>query len=89
MAPLHKPQLETMNDTINDKQSTEDGGAVDKPAVLGSFTLVSDKEPPKGRELLVRSDSGVYHLTHWRPAYRIFTCQNKGEDTWGWSWIAL
>ena len=24
-----------MNDTINDKQSTEDGGAVGKPAVMG------------------------------------------------------
>jgi hypothetical protein len=27
-----------MNDTINDKQSTEDGGAVGKPAVMPRFT---------------------------------------------------
>lgn len=37
MAPLHKLQLETMSDTINDKQSTEDGGAVGKPAVRRSL----------------------------------------------------
>lgn len=33
MAPQRQPKLETMNDTINDKRSTEDGGAVGKPAV--------------------------------------------------------
>ena len=28
-----------MNDTINDKQSTEDGGAVGKPAVMRRFSV--------------------------------------------------
>ena len=36
-APLEQTQFETMNDTINDKQSTEDGGAVGKPAVRRSL----------------------------------------------------
>ena len=45
MAPLHQTQFETMNDTINDKQSTEDGGAVGKPAVM-QWVACSDALPP-------------------------------------------
>ena len=40
MATLPQTQFETMNDTINDKQSAEDGGAVGKPAVSRSFSAV-------------------------------------------------
>ena len=35
MPPQRQPKLETMNEMINDKQSTECGGAVGKPAVMG------------------------------------------------------
>lgn len=34
MAPQRQLKTKTMSDTINDKQSTEDGGAVGKPAVM-------------------------------------------------------
>jgi hypothetical protein len=32
-----------MSDTINDKRSTEDGGSVGKPAVMGSAFVRADK----------------------------------------------
>jgi len=39
IGPTSQTQFETMNDTINDKQSTEDGGAVGKPAVMRRFSV--------------------------------------------------
>lgn len=39
MAPLPQLNSKTMNDTINDKPSTEDGGAVGKPAVMASASI--------------------------------------------------
>jgi hypothetical protein len=41
-----------MNDTINDKQSTEDGGAVGKPAVMGWRELATEL-PPEHEKVLV------------------------------------
>lgn len=60
-----------------------------QPAVMGSFYLVSEAEPPQGRELLVKSPDGTHHLCQWRPAYRIFTVQSKGASTDDWLWVAL
>lgn len=40
MAPHEQLNSKTMSDTINDKQSTEDGGAVGKPAVGGSAPIL-------------------------------------------------
>ncbi len=50
------------------------------------FVSVNDYEPPTGVELLARCPNGTTHLCSWRATYGIFTCQNKIESTWGWSW---
>lgn len=50
------------------------------------FTFVSEQEPPHQVELLVKSPSGLIHLSNWRPAYNIFTCQDKRESSYDWSW---
>jgi hypothetical protein len=50
------------------------------------FILVSEQEPPHNTELLAKSPTGVVHLCSWRPAYNIFTCQDKRERSWDWSW---
>lgn len=50
------------------------------------FILVYDKEPPHNTELLAKSPNGTLHLCHWRPAYNIFTCQEKRESTIDWMW---
>lgn len=47
---------------------------------------VSEQEPPSGVEVLAKSPEGLIHLINWRPAYKIFACQNKEESTYGWSW---
>ena len=54
--------------------------------VSNSFISVGEKEPPKNIELLVQSPEGQNHLASWREAYSIFTCQNKGEDSFDWKW---
>jgi len=54
--------------------------------VSNSFIAVSEKEPPKHKELLVQSPDGQNYLASWREAYSIFTCQNKGEDSLDWKW---
>ena len=50
------------------------------------WNLVSEKQPPIGEELLVQSPFGINHLASWRPAYNIFTCQNKSDSTLDWKW---
>jgi hypothetical protein len=50
------------------------------------WSLVSEKQPPIGEELLVQSPFGINHLASWRPAYNIFTCQNKSDSTLDWKW---
>jgi hypothetical protein len=52
-APLPQTQIETMSETINDKQSTEDGGAVGKPAVLRRSFFSKVREWFTGRTELV------------------------------------
>jgi hypothetical protein len=54
--------------------------------VSNSFISVGEKEPPKNIELLVQSPEGQNYLASWREAYNIFTCQNKGEDSFDWKW---
>jgi hypothetical protein len=56
--------------------------------------LVSENEwisvylqyPPENIQVLAKSPSGMVHLCHWRPAYNIFTCQEKRESSDDWSW---
>jgi len=50
------------------------------------FISVMEQEPPHNIELLAKSPTGVVHLCSWRPAYNIFTCQHKSENSWDWSW---
>jgi len=54
--------------------------------VSNSFISVGEKEPPKHIELLVQSPEGQNYLVSWREAYSIFTCQNKGENSFDWKW---
>jgi hypothetical protein len=51
-----------------------------------SFILVDEQEPPHNIELLAKSPTGTVHLTSWRPAYNIFSCQAKSESSWAWKW---
>jgi len=50
------------------------------------WKYVSELEPPKHIELLVKSPEDVIHLTSWRDGYKIFTCQNKSESSYDWQW---
>lgn len=50
---------------------------------------VWDELPPENQELLVLSPAGVFHLASWRPAYNIFTCQNKSENSDDWYYTTL
>lgn len=54
--------------------------------VSGSFISVSEQEPPYNIELLAKSPTGTIHLCSWRPACNIFSCQEKSESSWDWSW---
>lgn len=50
------------------------------------FISVDEQTPPLSIELLAKSPEGVVYITHWRPAYSIFTCQEKTESYDGWVW---
>lgn len=39
---------------------------------INEFVSVSEQEPPKDIELLVKSPSGTIYLSNWRPSYSIF-----------------
>jgi len=54
--------------------------------VSNRFISISEKEPPSNIELLAQNPEGQNHLTHWRKEYGIFSCQAKGEDSFGWKW---
>ncbi len=51
-----------------------------------NFIRVSEHTPPENVELLAKSPTGCIHLTSWRPDYKIFTCQDKKESSYDWSW---
>ena len=53
---------------------------------IDDWVCVSDLEPPKNEDVLVKSPDGKINLASWRSAYNIFTCQSKGESTIGWKW---
>lgn len=50
------------------------------------WVYVWEQDPPSNVELLAKSPAGLVHLVSWRPAYRIFTCQCKGEYSMDWCW---
>lgn len=54
-------------------------------ASVNSWIPVNEFKPPN-EEVLARDSLGNIYLTHWRDNYTIFTCQNKGESSNGWSW---
>lgn len=53
------------------------------------FTRVSDQYPPTGVSLLAKDPNGNIHDCNWRPAYNIFTCQDKHDSPLGWSWAVI
>jgi hypothetical protein len=59
---------------------------LEKENVSNRFISISEKEPPSNIELLVQNPEGQNHLAHWRKEYSIFSCQAKGEDSFGWKW---
>lgn len=54
--------------------------------IVNRFITVYEQEPPDDIELLVKAPDGVIHLSCWRPAYGIFTCQSKHDSSDNWSW---
>ena len=50
------------------------------------WKTVSVHTPPLHKEILAKSPGGVIHLTNWREAYNIFTCQGKDESSYDWQW---
>jgi hypothetical protein len=71
-------------DHISSEQAVSE--LLDLFTVSSSFISVVRQEPPHNIELLAKSPTGTVHLTSWRPAYNIFTCQAKSESSWNWSW---
>jgi len=80
--------MDTLNDIISGLKwgKLDPIEAQDRVLALFSFISVGEKEPPKHIELLVQSPEGQNYLASWREAYNIFTCQNKGEDSFDWKW---
>ena len=60
--------------------------ALEYHRLMSEWVSVDDETPPINIELLVESPTGINHLSRWRPAYNIFTCQSKGESTLDWKW---
>lgn len=54
--------------------------------VSGSWLYVNEETPPNDIELLAKAPNGTVHLTNWRPAYDIFSCQCKSESAFDWQW---
>lgn len=81
MAPLPQTQPDTMNDTINHKQSNEDGGAVGKPAVMRRSFLQVVREWFTGRMELVPYNYGQPDCPRLKVGDRlIIVSQNEGID---------
>ena len=57
-----------------------------KVAEVTKWTYVRDETPPENTQLLAMSPYGVVHITSWRPAYEIFNCQCKSENSQDWQW---
>ena len=54
--------------------------------VSGSWVYVNEETPPNDVELLAKAPDGTIHLTSWRTAYDIFSCQCKSESAFDWQW---
>jgi len=50
------------------------------------WTYVHQEDPPIDIEVLTKDPSGVLHLTTWRSAYNIFSCQYKTDSSRDWQW---
>lgn len=48
-----------------------------------------DSRPKTNRDVVAMSPEGFAHITHWRSAYNVFSCQRKHEDSYGWKWAYL
>ena len=48
-----------------------------------------EETPPIHIELLVKSPTGVIHLSSWRESYNIFSCQAKTESSLDWKWKTI
>ena len=57
-----------------------------KVAEVTKWIYVRDETPPENTQLLAMSPYGVVHITNWRPAYEIFNCQCKSENSQDWQW---
>ena len=53
------------------------------------YKNVYEHSPPTGVDLLVKSPKGNFHIARWRSGSKIFTCQEKGEDSSEWQWKTL
>jgi hypothetical protein len=53
------------------------------------WKTVSEETPPSNIELLVQSPEGIVHLSSWREAYDIFSCQAKSESSYNWKWKTI
>ncbi len=55
-----------------------------------SWRCPISEPPPENTELLVKSpQDGSYNVTNYRPAYEIFTCQEKGDNMYGWEYFII
>lgn len=50
------------------------------------WTYVRDEIPPLNTQVLASDCDGTVYLTTWRPAYNIFTCQYKTDNSLDWQW---
>lgn len=80
--------LEIADKLRKDELSVDDAKSLlfDLFSIDDGFINVYDQDPPSDVEILAKSPSGTIHLCHWRPAYGIFTCQDKRDKTIGWMW---
>lgn len=54
--------------------------------VSNNWLYVNEQTPPIDIEILAKAPDGTIHLTSWRSAYDIFSCQCKNEDSSNWQW---
>lgn len=80
--------IENLDQSYNYKTKNERQNILDALYKIAdnSFTPVIEETPPVNIELLAKSPEGVIHITSWRPAYNIFSCQSKSEGNLDWGW---
>ena len=89
----HKMMVDNWNDALFEddfKKVAEELNALFAERIVSrSFICVSEQTPPDNVELLVQDSYGNKHLTSWRKAYSIFSCQNKTESAEDWLWTQI